>query len=440
MHTLSFINTETQEMNPLTPINYQTLFEHVPGLYVIILEDFTIAEVSKAYTEATFTKREEIIGRNLFEVFPDNPNDLTADGVANLKESLKYVFRNKVSHTMAIQKHDVRKPDGAFDERYWSTVNKPVLNDRNEIEYVIHRAEDVTEFIKLKQEKHQFELVSNAMEDRLQKMEIEIIQRTKEVQKLNQELDIKVLERTRHLDEANSIIQENINALTFQKKQLEDFCNIISHNLRAPLVNISMIIEMLAENSNDIEKGVLLEKLNSTTRNLSEIFNELVESIQILQDNEIESEEIDLALQVQKVTDSLQIEIERSGAVIETYFKEAPQVYFPLNYIKSILQNLISNSLKYRSTERSPMITVRTERKDDTVILSIADNGLGLDLEKHKHDLFKIRKIFHTHPEAKGFGLFLTKSQVEAMGGKIWIESTPGIGSTFYIQLINQNR
>lgn len=440
MHTMSFTNTETEEMNRIRPIDYQTLFDHVPGLYMIIQEDYTIADVSYAYAAATFTKREEIVGRNLFEVFPDNPNDLTADGVANLKESLKYVFRNKVSHTMAIQKYDVRRPDGAFEEKYWSTVNKPVLNAQNEVEYVIHRAEDVTEFIKLKQEKRQYELVSTAMEDRLQKMEIEIIQRSKEIQKLNQELDLKVMERTKHLDEANSIIQENINALTFQKKQLEDFCNIISHNLRAPLVNISMIIEMLAENSNDIEKGVLLDKLNSTTRNLSEIFNELVESVQILQDNEIESEEIDLALHVQKVTESLQIEIERSGAIIETYFDEAPQVYFPLNYIKSILQNLISNSLKYRSTERSPMITIRTKRKDDMVILSIADNGLGLDIEKHKDDLFKIRKIFHTHPEAKGFGLFLTKSQVEAMGGKIWIDSTPGVGSTFYIQLINQNR
>lgn len=440
MHTLSCTNTETEEMNTIRPINYQNLFDHVPGLYILILDDFTIADVSNAYAEATFTKREEILGKNLFEVFPDNPNDITADGVANLKESLKYVLRNKVSHTMAIQKYDVRKPDGTFEEKYWSTVNKPVLNTLNEVEYIIHRAEDVTEFIKLKQEKHQHELVSNAMESRLQKMEIEIIHRSKEIQKLNQELDLKVLERTKHLDEANAIIQENINALTFQKKQLEDFCNIISHNFRAPLVNISMIIEMLAENSNDIEKGVLLDKLNSTTRNLSEIFNELVESIQILQDNEIESEEIDLALHVQKVTESLQIDIERSGAVIETHLDASPSVYFPLNYIKSILHNLISNSLKYRSAERTPRIIVRTERKDDTIILSIADNGLGLDIEKHKDDLFKIRKIFHTHPEAKGFGLFLTKSQVEAMGGKIWLESTPGVGSTFYIQLINQNR
>jgi len=440
MHTLSFTNTETSEMSTIRPLDYEKLFDHIPGLYMIILEDFTIVDVSNAYAEATFTKREEVIGKNLFEVFPDNPNDLKADGVANLKESLKYVLRNKVSHTMAIQKHDVRRPTGAFEEKYWSTVNKPVLNSQNEVEYIIHRAEDVTEFIKLKQEKHQFELVSTAMEDRLQKMEIEILQRSKEIQKLNQELDLKVLERTKHLDEANSIIQENMNALTFQKKQLEDFCNILSHNLRAPLVNISMIIEMLAENSNDIEKGGLLDKLNSTTRNLSEIFNELVESIQILQDNEIESEELDLAFHVQKVIENLQIEIDQSKALIETNFDAVPKVYFPNNYLKSTLQNLISNALKYRSPERSPIIKIAAERIDDSIFISVADNGLGLDLEKHKDDLFKIRKIFHSHPEAKGFGLFLTKSQVESMGGRIWMESSPGIGSTFYIQLINQNR
>jgi light-regulated signal transduction histidine kinase (bacteriophytochrome) len=154
-----------------------------------------------------------------------------------------------------------------------------------------------------------------------------------------------------------------------------------------------MIIEMLAENSNDIEKGVLLDKLNSTTRNLTEIFNELVESIQILQDNEIESEELDLAFHVQKVVENLQIEIDQSKALIETNFDAVPKVYFPNNYLKSTLQNLISNALKYRSPERSPIIKIAAERIDDSIFISVADNGLGLDLEKHKDDLFKIRKI-----------------------------------------------
>jgi light-regulated signal transduction histidine kinase (bacteriophytochrome) len=341
---------------------------------------------------------------------------------------------------MPIQKYDIRRPDGIFEEKYWSPLNKPVLNAQNDIEFIIHRSEDVTEFILLEQEKKQKDLLSIELETRLQKMEMEIIQRAKVINKLNKEIDLKVLERTKHLDEANQIIQENINTLTFQKKQLEDFCNIISHNLRAPLVNISMLIEMLAENSNDIEKGVLLDKLNSTTKNLSEIFNELVESIQILQDNEIESEELDLSFHVQKVIENLQIEIDHSGAEIETNFDAVPKVYFPNNYLKSILQNLISNALKYKSPERSPVIKIATERLDNSIIIMVSDNGLGLDIEKHKDDLFKIRKIFHSHPEAKGFGLFLTKSQVESMGGKIWMESSLGVGSTFYIQLINQNR
>ncbi len=435
-----YTNTETEEMNSLPTINYQAIFDHVPGIYLILREDFTIVEASIAFSEATLTKREEIIGKNIFEVFPDNPNDAAADGVSKLRESLNYVIHNKESHSMPIQKYDIRKPDGNFEEKYWSPFNKPVLNAQNEIEFIIHRAEDVTELIKLEEEKKQKDLLSLELESRLQKMEMEIIQRAKVINKLNKEIDLKVLERTKHLDEANQIIQENINTLTFQKKQLEDFCNIISHNLRAPLVNISMIIEMLAENSNEIEKGVLLDKLNSTTKNLSEIFNELVESIQILQDNEIESEELDLAFYVQKVMENLQIEIDQSGAVIETNMDAVPKIYFPNNYLKSILQNLISNALKYKSPDRSPVIKIATEQLDNSIIISVTDNGLGLDIEKHKDDLFKIRKIFHSHPEAKGFGLFLTKSQVESMGGKIWMESTPGVGSTFYIQLINQNR
>ncbi len=72
------------------------------------------------------------------------------------------------------------------------------------------------------------------------------------------------------------------------------------------------------------------------------------------------------------------------------------------------------------------------------MVLSVADNGLGIDLKKHKRNLFKIRKVFHAHPEAKGFGLFITKSQIEAMNGRIWAKSIPGVGSTFYVEFNNQ--
>ncbi|MGL2966981.1 ATP-binding protein [Flavobacterium sp. XGLA_31] len=422
----------------LPQINYQAIFNNVPGLYLVLQPDYTIVEVSAAYAEATLVKRENVIGRNLFDVFPDNPGDKTADGVANLRNSLDFVVRNKESHTMPVQKYDIRKPNGKFEERFWSPLNKPVFDAENNIQYIIHRAVDVTDFVNLEKDKAQKEILSNQLESRVKEMNIEIIKRSKEIEQLNKELDLKVIERTKHLNEANKTIQKNIITLTTQKKQLEDFCNIISHNLRAPLLNISMLIEMLSDNTNNLEKEVLLEKLNSTTKNLSAIFNELVESLQIYQDHEIPSEKLDLETYVLKTTETLQAEIDKSEAVIETQFDAAPFVCFPVAYLKSILHNLISNSLKYQSPDRKPHIKIASENHGDSIVLSITDNGLGIDLEKHLENMFKIRKVFHNHPDAKGFGLYLTKSQVEAMGGKIWVESTPNEGTTFYVELIKQ--
>src|SRR5690606_19661003 len=120
--------------------------------------------------------------------------------------------------------------------------------------------------------------------------------------------------------------------------------------------------------------------------------------------------------------------------------QDTPFIYFPKKYIESILTNLLSNALKFKSPERKPQIRIKTQKKaNNVIILSVADNGLGIDLVLHKDQIFKIRKTFHKHPEAKGFGLFMTKTQVEAMNGKIWAESQPGMGSTFFIEFKSQH-
>ena len=119
-------------------------------------------------------------------------------------------------------------------------------------------------------------------------------------------------------------------------------------------------------------------------------------------------------------------------------FDTAPTVVYPVNYMKSILHNLVSNALKYSSPERKPIIKIASKKKEDKLIISVSDNGLGIDLNKNKDNLFKIRKVFHNNPSSKGFGLFITKSQIVALGGTIWVESTPNVGSTFFVELINQ--
>lgn len=113
-----------------------------PDFILILSTDFTILTASYSYCKATLTKCEEIIGKNLFEVFPDNPDDPEADGVSNLRASLNFVLQKKVPHTMAVQKYDVRNSDGTFELKYWSPMNTPVLNSDNEIEYIIHKAEN----------------------------------------------------------------------------------------------------------------------------------------------------------------------------------------------------------------------------------------------------------------------------------------------------------
>ena len=139
---------------PVTP-DFESLFQSAPGLYLVLTPDFNIVAVSDAYLRATLTKREDILGRGVFEVFPDNPNDPLASGVRNLRTSLERVLEGKVADTMAVQKYDIRKPEsegGEFEERYWSPVNSPVSGPHKEVRYIIHCVQDVTEFVRLKQQ------------------------------------------------------------------------------------------------------------------------------------------------------------------------------------------------------------------------------------------------------------------------------------------------
>lgn len=231
---------------------------------------------------------------------------------------------------------------------------------------------------------------------------------------------------------------EHAHILELKNKQLVDFCNIVSHNLRAPLLNISMLIDYIEQSNDEKERKEVQAKIKPVVNHLMEVFNELVESIQVKQDKELESDRIILKDCVEKILIGFETQIKEYAADFSLDF-EVPVIYFPQKYIESIFTNLISNVLKYKSPNRKPIIALKTIKlADNKTLLSVTDNGLGIDLVMHKDQIFKIRKTFHRHAEAKGFGLFMTKTQVEAMDGKIWAESEPGKGSTFFIEFKNQ--
>ncbi len=173
--------SESDPAPPAAP-DFRALFEATPGAYLILAADLTIVAVNEAYLTATHTCRPDIVGRALFEVFPDNPNDPNADGVSKLSDSLRRVVRYRQADTMAVQKYDIHRSDDpadGFEERYWSTVNTPVLDSGGEITWIIHRAEDVTGLVardRAKAETERPAMDQQRVIDRLRRANIELAQ------------------------------------------------------------------------------------------------------------------------------------------------------------------------------------------------------------------------------------------------------------------------
>ncbi|MBC9913226.1 PAS domain-containing protein [Chitinophaga varians] len=235
------------------------------------------------------------------------------------------------------------------------------------------------------------------------------------------------------LRKANDQLSNLNKNLVNQNKQLEDFAHITSHNLRAPIANLRALMQMHNEASSQQERELYLGMLHEVIKKIDETLNDLVEVVQIRKDVNVEKEKLLFSERVQKVKDILLVDIETSNIKITYDFDQAPQIEYPRVYLDSILQNFITNAIRYRSPEREPELHLQTSKENDNIVLTVQDNGIGIDMERFGNKLFGFRKTFHRNKDAKGIGLFITKTQVEAMGGSIRAESRPGQGTKFII-------
>lgn len=219
-----------------------------------------------------------------------------------------------------------------------------------------------------------------------------------------------------------------------QNRQLDEFAHIISHNLRSPLGNIQALISFLNDNSSIDEYKMIFEKLKNVSRNLTDTMSELMDILKIKKNTNVERIELRFKEVLDKVVQSLEGDLIQCKASLTYDFNNAPKLSYSKTYLESIFQNLLSNALKYRSPHRTPKIHFESSQSGNQVELRVSDNGLGIDMERYGTKLFGLHKTFHVHKEAKGVGLFLTKTQIETLGGSISAESEVDKGTTFIIR------
>jgi len=235
------------------------------------------------------------------------------------------------------------------------------------------------------------------------------------------------------------ILEQNARLLAitedFKRKneQLEEFAQIVSHNLRSPVGNILTLLSFFESAETAQEKNeylALLKEAGTTTLNT---LSDLTEILRIKQDRNIEKQTLEFKTIFNHARAMLNAKIVETGAEVTASFEEAPTLLYPGIYLESIFLNLLSNALKYVRTGVRPIIQFKTYVYNNQLILEVSDNGLGINLERYGHQVFKLRKTFHRHPESRGIGLFMIKNQIEAMGGEISLTSKENIGTTFFI-------
>lgn len=229
-------------------------------------------------------------------------------------------------------------------------------------------------------------------------------------------------------------LKKSMDVITDQNQRLLNFAHIVSHNLRSHTGNLELMLNML-DTTNDLhERETYLDQIKKVSQNLSETIQNLNEIVAIQTSVEKQITRVSLDEIANSTLRIFNNDIERLNADIQIDFSAWNEIDFVKSYMDSIFLNLISNAIKYRSKDRRLQIKIFTETDENIHRLIFSDNGLGIDLERYANKIFGMYKTFHRNKDARGIGLFLTKNQVESMGGSITLNSEIDKGSTFVIE------
>lgn len=229
------------------------------------------------------------------------------------------------------------------------------------------------------------------------------------------------------------LLQQTLDIIHDQNNRLKNFTHIVSHNLRNHAANIKSSLNLYANEESEGEKDLILKVTNKAADSLNHTIADLSEIVAVQSASKQLKTNLHLTTVFKTAKDVLMNQIIESNAHVTTDFSACNIISYVPAYLESIFHNLLSNALKYRRPDVRPEIRIVSGIENDRITLTFSDNGLGIDLDKYKEKLFGMYKTFHRHPDATGVGLYLTKNQVESLGGSIEVDSEVNLGTTFKI-------
>ena len=220
-----------------------------------------------------------------------------------------------------------------------------------------------------------------------------------------------------------------------QTERLRNFTHIVSHNLRSHTANMQGILNLLEVEEPDLFENDYIKMMLTTASNLEETIRNLNEVLDLtLKPIEVKTQ-VNLSEIAQEVVSSVSTFARESGVRIFNEINTPLIIDTVPEYMKSIFLNLITNGIKFRSTDKKPFIKISASKQDNFLVLQVEDNGLGIDMDRHHEKMFRMYKTFHDKSDSKGLGLFMTKNKVEAMGGRIDVSSKVNEGTCFKVYL-----
>jgi len=228
-------------------------------------------------------------------------------------------------------------------------------------------------------------------------------------------------------------LQNSVETITSQNSRLLNFAYIVSHNLRSQTSNLQLITHLLDSLNTVEEKMEMLSNIKGVSDSLNKTIEHLNEVATIQTNSKQEKRVVRFEDTYLLVVTSIQQIIANQKAKITTDFSGLDSINYVPAYMESIMLNLLTNAVKYKHPDRKPEVHIRTFTQNEQYFMIVKDNGMGIDLSRYGDQIFGMYKTFHYNDDAEGVGLFITKNQIESLGGSIAVDSTVDEGTTFTI-------